>query len=145
MCRWRSPGARGGIHEWQAEAVEIDGAWIGQRKFDEETGGLRGTGGGILVLVAVSRPATPMPPITVSPSRKSGNPPRHGRHARAVSGARSIQQARIELAGQIGHVEIAAAIGVLDAESGTRGLIGNAFGKIDAAIARTVREESGVP
>jgi hypothetical protein len=50
------PGARcgargGGIHERQAEAVEIDGAGIGQRKFDEEAGGLHGIGSGILVLV----------------------------------------------------------------------------------------------
>ena len=74
-----------------------------------------------------------MPPITVSPSRKSGSPPGTVAMPGAVRGARGVQQTRIELAGQIGHVEIAAAIGVLDAEQRARGLIGNAFGEIDAA------------
>ena len=126
-ARARSGARGGGIHERQAEAVEIDGARVGQRKFDEEAGGLRGAGGGILVLVvgieAGDADAADHGESVAEERQSTG----HGRHPGAVRGARGVQQTRIELAGQIGHVEIAASIGVLDAEQRARGLIGNAL------------------
>jgi hypothetical protein len=57
----------------------------------------------------------------------------NGGNAGAVAGARGIEVTRVKLSRKILEVEIAAPVGILDAEERAGGLIGDTLGKVDAA------------